>query len=116
MNSSDVVFKLFSYAIEEIRDRAEVSGDRVSFHLADLIHDVPEQLAQLARGELTYADVLKQLKAKAELKKCGRWIENIQKHLEYKEAQMSGNESMHPSAADSNMPSVGAEDGGPTEI
>lgn len=86
MNDPDVIYDVLYYAFIELRERGHQSGDKVVFHLADLLHGIPPQLAQVARGERTYAEVLASLEAKVDEKGVRSWLENIYGQMGHKSA------------------------------
>ena len=81
MDNSDVIYDVLYYALIELRDRGRESGDKVVFHLADLLHNLPLELAQVAHGNRTFADVLASLESKADEKGCRAWLDNIYKQV-----------------------------------
>ncbi len=54
MNDAKKIHDALYYALIEIRARAEQTGDKLVFHLADLLHGVPGQLLRVERGERTH--------------------------------------------------------------
>jgi hypothetical protein len=83
MKESDCIYEALYFALIEIRAQGETSGDKVVFHLADLFHNVPPQLAQVARGERTYAEVLAGLERKADEKGIRSWLDNVYQQLNH---------------------------------
>lgn len=79
MNDAKKIHDALYYALIEIRAQAEHTGDKLVFHLADLLHGVPGQLMQVERGERTFTEVLANLEERAEQKGCRAWLNNVYK-------------------------------------
>lgn len=87
MQDSDVIFKALYYALIEMRERGHETGDNVVLHLADLMHNLPGVLAQVARGERTYAEARASLEANADQKGCRAWLDNIYSQIDRSEPE-----------------------------
>ena len=77
MTESDILFEVLYYAFIELRLEGHNRSNKVVYHLSDLLHNMPAQLAQVTRGERTYSEVLEALETKAAAKNCSSWLENI---------------------------------------
>ena len=80
MKEADAIFRLLHEALLEMRVEAGQSGNQKAFHLADLFHNVPLQLARVHRGELTHKQVLEWVKARAKEKGMTSWLNGAGKY------------------------------------
>ncbi|MGK0361352.1 MAG: hypothetical protein ACI9U2_003670 [Bradymonadia bacterium] len=87
MKDSDIIFEALYCALIEVRARGHETGDKVVWHLADLMHNLPGVLAQVARGERTYAEARASLEAKADQKGCRAWLDNIYSQIDRSEPE-----------------------------
>jgi hypothetical protein len=69
-------------AFLDIRAASRSSGDTVSYHLADLLHVLPLQLAQATRGECNYSELLDSLRTRAREQGIERWVDDRIRQLE----------------------------------
>lgn len=88
MSSRAVVHELLFRALLEMRQRGHDSGDKVTFHLADLFHNVVLQLEQAepdaASGE--FDQIFEFLRTRAREKGCEAWLDEQLQSLEEKAA------------------------------
>ena len=77
MMPAEVLYRLLYLALIEIRAEGSTSGNKLLFHMADLYHHVPLQLIQVVQGESTYEDILAALRAQAQQKGVGEWLDTL---------------------------------------
>jgi HD-GYP domain-containing protein (c-di-GMP phosphodiesterase class II) len=65
----------------EIRVGAYETENARIFHIADIFHTVPLQLERVNKGEITYEEVLSEIRRKAVEKDCEQFFENLLKNV-----------------------------------
>ena len=90
MDDLELVHRLLYYALIDIRDASRESNDKVSYHLADLFHNIPLQMGDAAIGGRTHSDVLESLRKRAEEKDCGRWLSDRLQQIHSRDAGQTG--------------------------
>jgi HD-GYP domain-containing protein (c-di-GMP phosphodiesterase class II) len=67
-------------AFVEIRVEAYEKQNAKIFHIADIFHTFPLQLERVDKGEITYEEVLSEIRRKAVEKNCELLFENLVKN------------------------------------
>lgn len=67
-------------AFLEMRVEAYEKQNAKIFHIADIFHTVPLQLERVNKGEITYDEVLSEIRSKALEKGCEQLFENLVKN------------------------------------
>ena len=80
MEVREQVFRLIYMAFVEIRVEAYEKQNAEIFHIADLFHTVPLQLERVNKGELSYEEVVSEIRNKAIEKNCVKLYENLLKN------------------------------------
>ena len=60
--TKQMLYRLLSDALIDIRLRGYQSGDKAVFALSDMFHNLPSELDRLEQGELSVEDVLKHIR------------------------------------------------------
>jgi phage terminase large subunit-like protein len=76
MTDEEYILKLMYRAFLEIRADSYEKMNYTCFALADVFHNVPINLLRASRGEMSYADVVAQLREKCEARNALGWLEN----------------------------------------
>ncbi len=88
MTDAELLHQLLYRALVEIRGSSREANDKVSYHLADLFHNIALEMGDAAQGGRTCSDVLGSLRERSESKECARWLDErlqeIQKRSEQK--------------------------------
>ncbi|MEM7809073.1 MAG: hypothetical protein AAF561_13270 [Planctomycetota bacterium] len=71
----DQVYDVLFDALLELREAGSESGDKRVFHLADLLHQLPNWLKELDRGEISADDVVERLKSRAGDRGLSAWLD-----------------------------------------
>jgi hypothetical protein len=88
MEPKDQVCGTLYYAFLEIRAFA---GDRkLCFALADVLHNVPLQIAAALDGKRTFEEILADIRARFQSRKCEGWLDNVIAQLDNRR-ENSGN-------------------------
>lgn len=74
MNDETLVFKLLARALLDLRIAGLEGNSKATFHIADLFHNVPHQIARIQRGEGNYRDVLDCLEMRCKQKGMESWL------------------------------------------
>ena len=78
---SDIIYlsKVLSHALLEIREEALTSNLSKSYHLADLVHNLPSHLAQAAiyPGDTSLEDVVSAFEKRVKNSKIEFWVKGI---------------------------------------
>ena len=69
-----IVHRLLFQALLDIREQAQQQRDKVSFHLADLFHNVVLEMEAAARGGQSFDEVLGILQERASERGLDRWL------------------------------------------
>ncbi len=80
MEVREQLFRLMYIAFVEMRAEAYEKQNAKIFHIADIFHSVPLQIERVNKGEITYEEVLSEIRNKAVEKGCGELFENIMKN------------------------------------
>lgn len=74
-NAKKAVLQVLRIALLEIRHQAHLSGDKVAYRLADLIHTLPGMIENApVCGD--WEPVLKDIQERADHMGCSKWVEN----------------------------------------
>lgn len=71
MTAEEMIYRLLYRALIEIRMEAHRAENNTIYGLADLMHNLPLQLLQVARGEQAHEQALADLRARPEPGRCG---------------------------------------------
>lgn len=71
-----IIHRLLYFALIEIRAEHTQPPNSKIFVLSDLFHTIPLQLEQALNGELSYAEIMANLQARAERLGCEAWLLN----------------------------------------
>ena len=74
MTDETLVFELLARALLEIRVAGLEGNSKATFHLADLFHNVPSQIARIQRGNGNYREVLDWLEMRCKQKGMESWL------------------------------------------
>ncbi|VAW69559.1 hypothetical protein MNBD_GAMMA10-80 [hydrothermal vent metagenome] len=78
MTSKELLYQIIVFALIDIRAAAyEKKSHKAIFMVADLIHNLPLQLAHANSKNINYDDILKSLKERAKIKKCDTWLDGV---------------------------------------
>ena len=80
MEIREQVFRLMYIAFVEMRVEAYEKQNAKIFYIADIFHNVPLQLERVNKGEITYEEVLSEIRSKATEKGYEQWFENLFKN------------------------------------
>ena len=80
MMPSLVIHRLLYFALLEIRMEGEKTGNRLLFHVADLLYTIPLQLERVTQGEGSYDQVLTTLRQRAQQKGVKQWLNHTLEH------------------------------------
>ncbi len=77
VTSMEILHRLLYYAFIEIRYRAHENDDEDNgiYKIADLFHNLPNTLLMAVRNDMTYDEILQDLKEIAEMKGVSAWLE-----------------------------------------
>lgn len=76
MTDKEYILKLMYRAFLDIRV-ASYSQDRsICFALSDIFHNVPLQMNQADKGEMSYADIVTWIREKCKIRNCTPWLDN----------------------------------------
>ncbi len=78
----ELVHRLLFRALLEIRAQGHEHKNKLVFHLADLFHNAVLDLEAAAEGRLTYDEVFRLLKEKAQEKNCESWLHSALLEIE----------------------------------
>jgi hypothetical protein len=74
-SATETLHRLLFRALLEMRARGHEQKDKVTFHLADLFHNIVLEMENAARGRCSYEEVLAKLSERADEKGLTRWLE-----------------------------------------
>ncbi len=78
----ELVHRLLSRALIEIRAQGHEQKNKLVFHLADLFHNAVWDMQAAAEGRLNYEEVLRQLEEKARENGCELWLQSAHTRVE----------------------------------
>lgn len=81
MTDEEYILKLIFRAFLDIRIDSYEKKNYPCFILADVFHNVPINLLRASQGEMSYAAVIAQLRAKCEARNALGWLENATNDL-----------------------------------
>jgi len=85
MSDRDILYQILVFALIDIRTAAyEEKSHKAIFLVADLIHNLPLQLASAESGNGVFNAILSQLKKRAKIKKCDTWLDGVIQDLSEK--------------------------------
>ncbi len=76
MNTRTLLYRLLYRALLDMRRSAREAGYRDLFKVTDLLHQLPLQLEQVARGQGSYAEVLAHLRQRSQDAGLLPWLEH----------------------------------------
>ncbi len=80
MEIREQLFRLMYIAFVEIRIEAYEKENAKIFHIADIFHTVPLQLERVNKEEITYEEVLSEIRNKSVEKGFDELFENLMKN------------------------------------
>jgi HD-GYP domain-containing protein (c-di-GMP phosphodiesterase class II) len=80
MEEREQIFRLMYMAFVEIRVEAYEKQNAKIFHIADIFHTIPLQLERVNKDEITYEEVLSDIRSKAKEKDLAMFFENFLKN------------------------------------
>ena len=75
--SESLPYRFLHIALIDLRAEAYDTGNEEAWRIAHLFHNIPLRLAQVARGEGSYGDLLAKLGEDARRLGCAAWLEQI---------------------------------------
>jgi hypothetical protein len=81
MTEKEYILKLMYLAFLEIRDASRSQESHTCFVLSDVFHNVPLQINQADKGEMSYAQIVTWIQKKCEESNCTSWLENATIHI-----------------------------------
>lgn len=82
MKEQELILRLIYLALLDIRESSHSSGDRVSYHLSNFFHNIPLEFHRALNGEISFEDLLEDLKNESNNLGCDFWLENAIKHID----------------------------------
>jgi hypothetical protein len=76
MTDKEYIFKLMYRAFLDIRVASYSQESHTCFVLSDIFHNIPLQMNQADKGEMSYADIITWIQEKCEERKCKSWLDN----------------------------------------
>ncbi len=89
-----LMYQILFNAFLEIRMYADGSQNTAVYRIADLFHNVTNDLAQAALNEIGYDEVLKRLVLHSQERGSEKWVEHQFKILGYSRPQASANNQL----------------------
>ena len=80
MEIREQLLRLMYIAFVEMRVEAYEKQNAKIFHIADIFHSVPLQIERVNKGEITYEEVMSEIRNKAVEKGCDELLENLIKN------------------------------------
>lgn len=78
MSDRELLYQILAFAFIDIRTEAyKQKSYKGIFLVADLVHNLPFQLASAENNGAGFNDILSQLKERAKLKECDTWLEGL---------------------------------------
>ena len=74
MTDETLIFKLLAHALLDIRIAGFEGNSKAAFHMADLFHSVPYQIARIQGGNGNYREVLDWLEMRCKQKGMEPWL------------------------------------------
>jgi hypothetical protein len=78
MSDRELLYQILAFAFIDIRTAAyKEKRYKGIFLVADLVHNLPLQLASADSKNGDFSDILSKLKERAKLKKCDAWLDGL---------------------------------------
>jgi len=75
MTEKEHILKLMFAAFLDIRIASHSQDSYTCFVLSDVFHNVPLQMNQAEKGEISYDEILRRLQEKCVERKCTSWLD-----------------------------------------
>ncbi len=85
MTAEEMIYRLLYRALIEIRMEAHRAENNTIYGLADLMHNLPLQLLQVARGEKAHEQALADLRERAQNRGGATWFNHALQEEEARE-------------------------------
>lgn len=81
MTEKELLLELLYMAFVDIRAASYSQDSHTCFILADVFHNVPLQIHRAEKNEMSYTDIMTELRKKCEERKCVSWLKNATVHI-----------------------------------
>lgn len=75
MTNKEYLFELLFRAFLDIRVASYARDNHNCFVLADVFHNVPLQMNIADKGEMSYAEIIEDIKRRCERRQCISWLD-----------------------------------------
>ena len=75
MTEKEYLLKLMFAAFLDIRIASHSQDSHTCFVLSDIFHNVPLQMNQADKGQMSYSEIIKRLQEKCVERKCTSWLD-----------------------------------------